>query len=264
MTIDRLIRQTHARVAETQQGVPTYYDRRVIRQEEEHDPAWRARLEHHLADRGEGRFVSWPVRAGVRREGLDPYRRSELPDETLIMSQGTAQPMRWRGGHLFKSVYDFALTTMLLEELRPAGILEIGSGTGTSALWLADLAASIGFPCRIVSLDLQPVEVSHPSVEFVVGDARRIGEVLSSDVLADGPRLVFEDAHVGVAEVLDYVHPRLREGDYLVVEDSVGKTEQLAAFDAAHPGEYAVDTGYTDFFGRNTTSCVDSILRRMA
>jgi hypothetical protein len=31
----------------------------------------------------------------------------------------------------------------------------------------------------------------------------------------------------------------------------------------AHAGRYAVDTRYTDFFGRNATSAPNSIFRRM-
>ncbi|TXS05052.1 hypothetical protein EAO73_12405 [Streptomyces sp. col6] len=264
MTIDELIDATRDRVEKEQHGVPTYYDRRVLRQGEEHDPNWRARIGRHATALKAGRFVPWDERESVDLEGLDPHRRSEIPDEVLIMSQGTARPMQWRGRDLFKSTFDFAIVTMLLAELRPEVILEVGSGNGASALWMADLAELHGFDCRTVSLDLQTVPVTRSSVEFITGDARRIGEFLPEDTLARGPRLVVEDAHVGVRGVLEYVHEQLREGDYIIVEDSVGKGAQLREFNAAHPGQYAVDTHYTDYFGRNATSCVDSILRRMA
>ncbi|WP_371679754.1 CmcI family methyltransferase [Streptomyces sp. NBC_01276] len=263
MTIDGLVHQTRKRIDADQQGIPTYYDRRVLRQAEETDREWRARLARHITAREAGRYVAWSERTTVDLAGLDPHRRSEIPDEVLIMSQGTARPMQWRGLDLFKSTFDFALVPMLLAELRPASILEVGSGNGASALWMADLAELHEFPSRIVSVDLQPVSVTRPSVDFITGDARRLAEMLAPDTLARGPRLVVEDAHVGVRAVLEYVHGWLEEGDYIMVEDSVGKAAQLADFTAAHPGVYAVDTRYTDFFGRNATSCVDSILRRM-
>ncbi|MEU6229764.1 CmcI family methyltransferase [Streptomyces sp. NPDC047042] len=264
MTIDAMMRRTQDRVDRDQQGIPTYYDRRVLRQAKEQDPEWRARLARHDAALDAGRFVPWPQRQSVDLTGLDPHRRSEIPDDVLIMSQGTARPTQWRGHNLFKSAFDFALVPMLLAELRPAVILEVGSGNGASALWMADLAELHGFACRIVSLDVNPVPVVHPSVEFITGDARRVGEILPAHVLARGPRLVVEDAHVGVRGVLEFVHEQLQEGDYIMVEDSVGKASDLREFTAAHTGAYTVDTHYTDFFGRNATSCVDSILRRMA
>jgi len=132
-------------------------------------------------------------------------------------------------------VFDFALLSMLLAELRPATILEIGSGNGASALWLADLAAMNALVCRVLSVDVNSVPITHPAADFVTGDARDLTSVLPEGALARGPRLVLEDAHVGVREVMEYVHDRLAEGDYLVLEDSVGKVEHLEGFTTAHP-----------------------------
>lgn len=263
IVIDELLNSTRTRVSEMQDGIPTYYDRRVLRQAQEPDPEWLGRLQRHAAAREEGRFVARSVRSSVQTTGLDRQRRSEIPDDVLIMSQGTFSPLRWRGRDLFKNVFDFSLMSMLLPELRPATVLEIGSGTGTSALWLSDLATLYGFPCRIISVDINPVRESHPNVEFHTGDARELRTLLPGDALAVRPRLIVEDAHVGVREVLEYAHGMMEEGDYIVVEDSVGKSAQLDDFTATHKHAYAVDTYYTDFFGRNATSCVDSILRRM-
>jgi cephalosporin hydroxylase len=264
MMIDELLHRTRARLDSEQQGIPTYYQRRVLRQAEENDPEWQARLERHIVAREDGRFVPWAVRATVDLTGLDPHRRSEIPDDVLIMSQGTARPAQWRGRDLFKSAFDFALVPMLLAELRPATILEVGSGNGASAMWMADLAELHRFDCRTLSVDHCPVSATRSPVDFITGDARDLAGLLPSGALSQGPRLVVEDAHVGVREVLEHVHGWLEEGDYIVVEDSVGKASHLEEFTNAHPGAYAVDTHYTDFFGRNATSCVDSILRRMA
>jgi cephalosporin hydroxylase len=259
MTLDDLIERTRERVAR-QHDVPTYYDRAVLRQAEAPDPEWSQRLARHQAAAAQGRFVERSARGRADMSGLDPARASEIPDAVLIMSQGTRRPLTWQGLDLFKSVFDLALMQMLLAELRPASILEIGSGSGASALWMADVAAAHGFACRIVSVDRNPVAPARAGVEFVTADAR---ELRPRQALADGPRLVVEDAHTAVREVLDAVHPWLAPGDYVVVEDSVRKQATLDAFCTAHQDAYAVDTDYTDFFGRNATSCVDSILRRM-
>ncbi len=77
------------------------------------------------------------------------------------------------------------------------------------------------------------------------------------------PWLVIEDAHVAVPQVLGHFAAHMRAGDYFMVEDSATKQDDLAAFHAAHEGTFRIDTGYTDFFGRNATSAVDSILVRV-
>ena len=51
----------------------------------------------------------------------------------------------------------------------------------------------------------------------------------------------------------------MQPGDYLVVEDSDVKRETLRAFTSRHPGEYLIDTRFTDYFGRNATCAADSI-----
>jgi cephalosporin hydroxylase len=54
----------------------------------------------------------------------------------------------------------------------------------------------------------------------------------------------------------------LEPGDYLVVEDSDAKRDELRRFLAAHPEDHRVDTRYTDYFGRNATCANDSFLVR--
>ncbi len=65
-----------------------------------------------------------------------------------------------------------------------------------------------------------------------------------------------------MAAVLEQFHHYLTPGDYLVVEDSDVKREALRTFLGAHPGEYLVDTRFTDNFGRNATCAADSIFVR--
>ena len=54
----------------------------------------------------------------------------------------------------------------------------------------------------------------------------------------------------------------LMPGDYLVVEDSDVKRDDIRTFVTAHPGGYLVDTRFTDNFGRNATCAADSIFVR--
>ncbi len=76
------------------------------------------------------------------------------------------------------------------------------------------------------------------------------------------PWLIVEDAHHNVGAVLEHVSAYIQPGDYLVVEDSDVKRETLREFVGRHPGEYLVDTRFTDYFGRNATCAADSIFVR--
>jgi cephalosporin hydroxylase len=181
------------------------------------------------------------------------------------MSQGTAACLTWKGSPLFKSVFDFAILPMLLWELRPATVFEIGSGTGASARWIADILDSFGLESQVYSTDIRPVSEPYAGVTFLTGDSRSPTTLFGADLLRSAPRpyVVIEDAHLNAHDVFLYLDDFLNKGDYLFIEDSYKKADALNGFLAERPHRYVVDTRYTDFFGRNATSAVNSILVRI-
>jgi cephalosporin hydroxylase len=218
-------------------------------------------LAGYLAGQNRGRLVPYDVR---RRE--DATRRpSDIGNRELIMSQGTTACLSWKGEPLFKTAYDFALMPMLLWELQPQTVLEIGSGTGASARWIVDLMRSMGNGAPVFSVDIRPVGEVYPGVVFLEGDAARPATLFEPLLLrrAPHPWLVIEDAHVNVHDVLAHLGEYLVAGDYLIVEDSGAKREALDRFLAPRRGQYRVDTRYTDFFGRNATCAPNSILVKL-
>jgi hypothetical protein len=54
---------------------------------------------------------------------------------------------------------------------------------------------------------------------------------------------------------------RLKKGDYLIVEDSGVKQSEIIDFLYNAKNTYKTDNYYLDFFGRNTSCCVDSIFK---
>jgi cephalosporin hydroxylase len=177
------------------------------------------------------------------------------------MSQGTASCLTWRGSPLFKSVFDFAILPMLLWELKPGSVFEIGSGNGASARWMADLIRSFGLNAQVYSADIVPIRDSYDGVHFFTGDCRSPPTLFEAELLRSAPRpyLVIEDAHVNVREVWTYIDQFLLRGDYLYIEDNISKDDDLKTFLGGRPHSYLVDTRYTDFFGRNATSAINSI-----
>lgn|SRR6185312_15877938 len=281
--------RVESRVRDTQGGVPTYFDLFLFEfldalkaSESEHGwnlnppaPRWspfrsrrRARKRRYLAE------LQWFVRYLRDRdhERLVPYQsrqrrrgdQSDIRSPERMMSQGKSECLSWKGMPLFKSVFDFAIFPTLIWELKPATVFEIGSGTGTSACWMADTIAGFGLEALVHSVDIKPIGESHPNVRFVTGDCMSPETLFGAKLLRSAPHpyLVVEDAHENVRNVLLYLDGFLEKGDYLFVEDSIDKHEALSAFLAERPDRYLVDTRYTDFFGRNATSAIDSILVR--
>ena len=271
-----------SRVSTRQAGVPTFFDNflngvltRLKATESQH--GWNSRpvapidqaapavaelrwLERYLENRKDGRFVSY----GNRRKAERASRESDIGELELLMSQGTASCLSWKGKPLFKTVFDFAILPMLIWELKPGTIFEIGSGNGASACWMADVMSGFGRDCRVHSVDIKPVSETHPGVQFHSGDCKSPETLFDRDLLRSAPRpyLVLEDAHVNVHDVLVYIDRFLRKGDCLFVEDSRGKADDLHKFLGGRSTGYMVDTRYTDFFGRNATCAANSIFVR--
>ena len=229
------------------------------------------RLQCLLARRKAGRLQSYQQRQAFMQSQEAqaahlPSNGSEIPNDQANMSQGAVECMSWRGMPLFKTVFDVSLYSMLLWELKPRSIIEIGSGTGASALWLADLLRGMELPCEIVSLDIKKPQLAAPGVTFIEGDCHAIETALPEDRLARLPHpwLAIEDAHENVVGVVRHLDRFLQPGDYLIIEDSEMKKTELAELFSDPSFAFRVDSRYTDFFGRNATCAPDSILKRVS
>ncbi|MCC9743064.1 CmcI family methyltransferase [Streptomyces sp. MNU89] len=270
-------RRVVQRKVAAQNGVPTFFDNRML---------LLAEIAHSALDGAPDARRSEQFHAAVA-ELTDFLRRAEAPrfadpterlgrslrevhaamaadQRTIHRSQGVMSTLTWAGLPLVKSVYDAAIIPMLISELRPASIIELGSGSGASAVWMADVAASAGLEPAVLSVDRKPVAARDARVTFLRGDLTEIETVLGRAELSalEHPWLVVEDAHVNVRGVLAHFDTVARPGDYLVIEDSIVKRADLLAFLESAGQRYALDTRYTDAFGENVTSAVDSVLIR--
>ena len=185
---------------------------------------------------------------------------SHIHIDNLLMSQGVKDCMTWRGIALGKSIYDFALIPMIIWENRPATILEIGSGEGASAIWMADLCKSYSMSTswyKVHSIDIEPPNIKHERVTFSKGDIREINNNTIFDIEnLPHPWIILEDAHVEVNKVMTYFEKHMHTGDYIIIEDSRGKLQTKLKV----PNTLHVDAYYCDYFGLNATSSMNTIL----
>ena len=200
----------------------------------------------------------------------DRPNTSHIHIDNFLMSQGVRDCISWRGIALGKSVYDFALIPMIIWENRPATILEIGSGEGASAMWMADLCKSyncckytftdkfIHIPTHVYSVDIEPPNIKYDGVTFFQGDIRNINNDMFDVKTLPHPWLIVEDAHVEVNKVMEYFTKHMHRGDYMIIEDSRGRLQTKLEV----PNTLYVDAYYCDYFGRNATSSMNTILRK--
>ena len=244
----------------SQGDVPTFFDNLIydmgIKEENEKVSSPILNLWEQLLNSKSNRFSSYENRS--KENCLLTGAKRTIVYQDLLMSQGTHSLIKWKDLGLYKSVYDLVIYWMLISELKPNTIIEYGSGLGGSAIWLADISSVMGLDTDVISYDINPPNTLHPKVDFINLD------LVQDFVISErwrGKKLVIEDAHVNIKEVLLKTDLLLRKGDYLIIEDSQKKESEIFDFLSNAKNKYKVDNFYVDFFGRNTTCCVDSIFK---
>ena len=209
---------------------------------------------------------------------------TELPTGLLSRVQRGTLRTTYRGIPFWKSPFDIALYLQLLSKLSPGTVIEIGTKFGGSALWFADMMTAQGTESAgVLSVDIAPTAtISDPRITFLRGDAKQLGDVLRPELLnrCARPFLVIEDSSHMYAEsaaALEFFHPVLRTGDYMVVEDGIvsqlpgeryreyddGPNRAVADFLGSHAGDYEIDIDLCDRFGRNATYNPNGWLKRL-
>lgn len=214
-------------------------------------------LREWVSLRDMGRFVDYFDRRAFagRLPGLAVY----------IQSQGSYAPISWKGKPMMRTVWDFALSAIMVQEIKPQTIIELGTASGGSAIWYADLQRLHALTPRVITVDIHPPALHYEGITFLKGDSNAIEEALSLALLREQPHpwIVIEDSHVNILGILDYLHASFHTGDYIIIED-VDAEDLLVDFLSKHRGCYRVDARYTDFFGHNATCAADQILCRIA
>lgn len=216
-----------------------------------------------------GRFIDYQSRIapgnGHMKTNNLAFLKNANRDYSFSMSQGRFNCLKWKDTLLFKTVYDLGIYQMLIWEMKPKTIIEIGSGSGGSAIWMSDLIDAYNLETKIFSFDINPPQMTYKHVEFMEGDCYKIEAYFATEKMKDLPHpiLLIEDAHVNVLGVLDHFHPFLQSGDYLIVEDSMEKQEVIKQFMTGKEEQYKIDSDYCDYFGYNVSCCIDSIFYKV-
>lgn len=183
----------------------------------------------------------------------------------------------YRGILAQRSPFDYVIYQMIINEIKPDLIIEIGTNFGGGALYMADLLSIIGNG-EIHSIDItdncSDIVKKHPKIKLF-----HEGYENYNFDLAKGfdKILVIEDASHIYEPTLDAMEKfagLVSVGSYLIVEDGVvdklgaskvfngGPCKAIREFLPLH-SEFVVERKWCDFFGKNATNNVNGYLKKI-
>jgi hypothetical protein len=114
--------------------------------------------------------------------------KTAFPPELLQSVQAGTMAYTYKGVHCLKDPFDLVIYLKLIWDLKPKSLIEIGSNQGGGALWFADMLSIAGLGCPVVSIDrVPPTGLTDPRIAFLAGDAARLGDTLTPQLLAALP-----------------------------------------------------------------------------
>jgi cephalosporin hydroxylase len=196
-------------------------------------------------------------------------------------------PVKWtghfnvtyKGVPSLKCPFDYTLYQMLIMDIEPDLIIEIGTYKGGGALYYADLLYLLGGNRRVHTInitdEIESIKVrNHPQIDFFtdgfenydLGLANKYNRVL---VIDDGSH-----QYRDVMKSLEIFSDVVTENSYFIVEDSImtqmgfdnsaggGPTKAIKDF-LEKDSRYVIDRQYCDFFGLNATFNPNGYLKKV-
>ena len=215
-----------------------------------------------------GRYVNIRDRLWATDLGVSRQLKQAIQQSKKNLSEDETPPINWKGVLHMKDPFSLACYPLVIQEVQPRTVIEIGSYHGGSALWLADLLDVFGLQAgRVYSFDadLSRIRVEDERITFLQADSNHV-EQYDESLLSSLPHpwLLIEDAHVNVYGLLTFFDRFLESEDYLIVEDTQWPEfyADLKRFLVERDGAYLVDTKYADLFGYNVTWHINGYLRK--
>ena len=184
----------------------------------------------------------------------------------------------YRGIKAIKCPFDYVMYQMLIFELKPDLIIEIGTNKGGTALYFADLMEIIGHG-EVHTIDIlkdyaAPILNSNPRIkQFTDGyqnyDMNLVKKFKNILVIEDGSH-TYEDT---IGAIIKFA-PIVTKGSYLIVEDGIiselgmnkrfngGPLKAIKEFLDSN-SDFEIDRKWCDLFGTNATFNVDGYLKKL-
>jgi len=151
----------------------------------------------------------------------------QIMDATTFQLHTGKYKSLWKGINTMKDCREMVIYHAIISEIRPFTVIELGSYTGGSAVWLADTLKIMDIEGKVFTVDIEkdflhPTALEYPGVECITGDVTNIGEIFPGKMLNDLPHpwLVIEDCHVNTRQTMTYFAKYMKVGDYFAIEDT--------------------------------------------
>lgn len=188
------------------------------------------------------------------------------------------QKITYKGIQSIRCPFDYVMFQMIISEVKPDLIIEIGTNQGGSALYLADLMLVNGLQGEIHSIDINANASENIKTNSRIKLFTNGWENYDLNLTKDFKTiLVIEDAAHTYSCTLGAIEkfaPIVSVGSYMIVEDGIvnelgmekkfegGPLKALREFLPKHP-EFVVERKWCDMFGKNATFNVNGYLKKI-
>lgn len=188
------------------------------------------------------------------------------------------QKITYKGIQSIRCPFDYVMFQMIISEVKPDLIIEIGTNQGGSALYLADLMLVNGIQGEIHSIDINSNASENIKANSRIKLFTNGWENYDLNLTKNFKTiLVIEDAAHTYSCTLGAIEkfaPIVSVGSYMIVEDGIvnelgmekkfegGPLKALREFLPKHP-EFIVDRKWCDMFGKNATFNVNGYLKKI-
>jgi cephalosporin hydroxylase len=185
----------------------------------------------------------------------------------------------YRGIKIIKNPFDYMLYQMILNEVKPDLVIEIGTNNGGTALYMADVMDMYSSTYEIHTIDIvsyntNPLIESHKRIKkFLNGfDAydMSLAAPFNTILVIDDGSHTYRDVKRSLNKFKDLVSLN----SYFIVEDGILNNLGLensyegGPYRAVHEflsetDDYIIDRKWCDFFGKNATFNPDGYLKKI-
>ena len=183
----------------------------------------------------------------------------------------------YRGVKYIRCPFDYVIYQMVINEIKPDLIIEVGTNNGGGALYMADILNQIGngeiHTIDIIDMVQSDLVKTHPRIKRFLGgyqsyDINNVNGYNKILIIDDGSH-IYED----VKNCLEKFKNLPSKDSYFIVEDGVlddlghegyngGPLKAIEEFISTNES-YIIDRKWCDFFGKNATFNVNGYLKKI-
>lgn len=184
----------------------------------------------------------------------------------------------YRNLRALRCPFDYVMYQMIINEVEPDLIIEIGTNHGGGALYMADLLNIINKPAIVHTIDIQSMVtdkqvLTHPRIKLFLGGYQNydisIAKNYKKIIIIDDGSHVYND----VINALNKFSPLVNIGSYYIIEDGILTELNLPGYNGGplhaiedflkNNNDFIIDKKWCNFFGNNATFNVNGYLKRV-